>query len=96
MVFIIWGGELCTVQAYNVCATAWQDRKVFTVMYTGFNPLDETTVLQTQKNGSRFPVPCHTAIAALNAYMGGIDRGDQLRGYNIFKLKSRTYIFNSL
>ena len=82
-----------------MCASAWQDRKVFTVMYTGFNPHDQATVLQTQKDRTRLSVPCPTAIAAYNSYMGGVDRGDQLRGYYFYKMKSRKfykYIFNFL
>ena len=68
-------------------------------MYTGFDPKDETTVLRKQKDGVRPSFPCPAACAAYNKHMGGVDRGDQLRGYYATKMKSRKfykYIFNFL
>ena len=41
------------------------------------------TVLQRQKDHSRTPIPCPESIILYNKYMGGVDRGDQLRGYII-------------
>ena len=86
-----------TVQSDNVCASAWQDNKVVTVMYTGYSPLSTSTVQRRQKDGSRQPFNCPAALAAYNRHMGGVDRGDQLRGYYTYRLKSRKfyrYIFN--
>ena len=68
-------------------------------MYTGFSPLSDSTVLRRQRDGSRPSFPCPAAVAAYNKYMGGVDRGDQLRGYYAYRMKSRKfykYIFNFL
>ena len=55
-------------------------------MYTGFNPLGQSTVFRSKKDGTRVSVPCPTAIEAYK-FMGGVDRGDHLRGYYHRKLK---------
>ena len=70
-----------TVQANEIAASAWMDNKVVTAMYSRYGPSESTTVLRRQKDGTRNSVPCPVAIAAYNNYMGGVDRGDQLRGY---------------
>ena len=79
------------MQADCICASAWQDRKIVTIMYNGFNPLEITTVLRRNKDGSRTSIPCPSACAAYNQHMGGVDRGDQLRGYYLPKIKSRKF-----
>ena len=60
-------------------------------MYTGFNPLGQSTVLRRKKDGTRVSVTCPTAIEAYNKFMGGVDHGDQLRGYYHRKFKSRKF-----
>ena len=85
---------MLTVQADNISASAWQDRKVFTVIYSGFDPKEETTVQQQQKDGNRITVTCPVAI--YNRHMGGVKHCDQLRGYNAYKIKSSKYIYNFL
>lgn len=67
------------------------DNKAVSIMYTGFNPMEHCTVLRRQKNGSRIPITCPAAIAAYNMHMGGVDKGDQLRGYYSTKIKSRKF-----
>ena len=66
------------------------DRKVVTVMSTTSQP-ESSTVLRRQKNGSRIPVPCPTSIMDYNNFMGGVDRGDQLRGYYSCRTKCRKF-----
>lgn len=80
-----------TVQSDNVCASAWLDNKVVTVMYSGWDPEETKSVLRTQKDASRKALPCPAACADYNRYMGGVDHGDQLRGYHHLRMKSRKF-----
>ena len=69
-------GEPLTIQKGNVCATSWMDKKVVTMMSTGIQPTTGT-VLRHQKDDSRILVQ---SIIEYNSFMGGVDRGDQIRG----------------
>ena len=71
-------GDSSTVQAGNICATAWKDQKVVTIMYTEFDPQEQTTVKCKQKDGTRKSFSCLEAVSAYNSYMGGVDRGNQM------------------
>ena len=66
-----------TLQADNLCATAWLDRKLVTMMYSGFDPSTSGTVLRRQKNGSQMFFSCPEACVAYSQHMGGVDLGDQ-------------------
>ena len=66
------------------------DRKVVTVMSTTSQP-KSSTVLQRQKDGSRISVPCPISIMDYNTYMGGVDSGDQVRGYYSCRTKCRNF-----
>ena len=72
-------GESVTVQKGKVSASAWLDRKVVTAMATNCQPDDSGTVLRGTQDGSQIPVPCPQSIIMYNTYMGGVDRGDQLK-----------------
>ena len=72
-------------------ASVWQDRKAVTVMSTTTQPQASGTVLRRQRDGSRIPVPCPESVVQYNTYMGGVDRGDQLRGYYSCRTKSRKF-----
>ena len=60
-------------------------------MYTGCDPTKEHTVKRRQKDGTRVSVPCPIACATYNAHMGGVDLGDQLRGYYHVRMKCRKF-----
>ena len=79
------------MQADNVCASAWQDRKTVMAMYTGCDPTKSQTVKRRQKDGSSRTVPCPTGLANYNKFMGGVDLGDQLRGYYHIRMKCRKF-----
>ena len=84
-------GESKTVQREKVTASSWMANKIVTVMSTTSQPSATGTVLRRQKDGTRLSVPCPEAILTYNQYMGGVDRGDQLRGYYSCKVKSRKF-----
>ena len=89
-------GDSLVLQSGNVCASAWMDKRVVMVMSTGCNPLTAGTVQRKKKDGSRIQVPCPDSLVLYNKYMGGVDRGDQKRGYYSCRTKSRKlykYIF---
>ena len=67
-------------------------------MFTTSQP-EGSSVLRRQKDGTRIPVPCPQSIIDYNNFMGGVDRGDQVRGYYSCRTKCRKfykYIFHFL
>lgn len=84
-------GDSLTLQKGEVTASAWKDRKVVTVLSTNTQPTDNGAVLRKQQDGTRISVPCPQAIISYNEFMGGVDRGDQLRGYYGCRMKSRKF-----
>ena len=73
-----------------MATTAWMDRKVVMVMSTNSQPTASGSVLRRQRDGTQISVPCPESII-LYKYMGGVDRGDQIRGYYSCRLKSRKF-----
>ena len=72
-------------------ASVWMDNRAVTVMSTSTQPLATGSVLRRQKNGSRISVPCPEAIISYNLWMGAVDRGEQMRGYCLCRVKSRKF-----
>ena len=81
-------GDCKILQKGPFVGSAWLDNKVLTVLST---PVATGTVLRRQKDSSRVPVKCPENIIMYNKYMGGVDRGDQLRGYYCCHTKSRKF-----
>jgi len=73
-----------------------QDKKTVTMAATMCQPNATTMVQRRQKDGSSMMVPCPESVVMYNQYMGGVDRGNQLRGYYHVRLKcvkNYKYIF---
>ena len=62
-----------------------------TLMSTSTQPGEIGSVMCRQKDGTCTSVPCPKSIIDYNTYMGGVDRGDQLRGYYSCRSKSRKF-----
>ena len=80
-----------------MAVTAWLDRKLVRVMSTAHDPTGSTAVLRCQRDGSRRPVTCPVMVRDYNELMGGVDTGDQARGYYRMRTKFRKfymYIFS--
>ena len=69
------------MQKGPVVGSAWKDNKILTVLWTTSQPAATGTVLRRQQDGTRVSV----------TFMGGVDRGDQLRGYYLCRTKSRKF-----
>ena len=67
------------------------DRKLVMVMSTNCQPSSRGTVLRRQKDGSRTDVTCPESVILYNKFMGGVDMGDQYRGYYSCRMKSRKF-----
>ncbi len=61
------------------------------MMCSGCDPTQTSSVLRGQQDGSRAPVPCPSAFSVYNQFMGGVDLGDQLRGYYHVRMKCRKF-----
>ena len=71
--------------------TVWQDTKPVVVLSTQHSPTDTTTVERKKNDGSTITVSCPQAIADYNRHIGGVDLGDQYRGYYAVRTKSRKF-----
>ena len=58
---------------------------------TNSDPSKTVDVNRKKKDGSVISIPCPSAIADYNKYMGGIDHNDQLRQYYHVRIKCRKY-----
>ena len=74
-------GDSETRQAGNLVVTVWQDNRPVTILSTNSQATTPQSVQRRQKDGTRKDVSCPEAIILYNKYMGGVDKGDQLRGY---------------
>ncbi len=86
-------GECKIMQKGPLVGSAWRDNRVVTALSTTSQPIATDTVLRRQKDGSRIPVTCPESIIIYNKHMGGVDRGDQLRGYYSKSRKFYKYVY---
>ena len=75
----------------NLSLCIWQDTHPVVVLSTNTDPGKIVDVNRKKKDGSVISIPCPSAIADYNKYMGGIDHNDQLRQYYHVRLKCRKY-----
>ena len=67
------------------------DQRLVMVMSTGCDPSTTGQVQRKQKDGSQAQVSCPESVMLYNKHMGGVDRGDQKRGYYQCRTKSRKF-----
>ena len=60
-------------------------------MSTAHDPTESIIVLRRLKDGTRVPVHCPVMIRDYNEKMGGVDKGDQSRGYYKLRAKCRKF-----
>lgn len=72
-------------------ATVRQDTKPVVMLSSQHDPNITTTVRRKKGNGSIIHVRCPQVVVDCNAYMGGVDLGDQYRKYYQVRMKSRKF-----
>ena len=80
-------GESKTVQHNNLTVSVWQDNRPVTVAATNCDPTEEVQVTRKKRDGSSVLVRCPLAVVLYNKCMGGVDNGDQPRGYYHVRLE---------
>ena len=88
-------GDWAARQEGNTCVTVWQDTRPVASISTGHNP-SSTKVVTRGKGKNMKYLDCPECIFDYNRFMGGVDRGDQLRQYyhvRVKSCKSYKYIF---
>ena len=60
-------------------------------MSTNCQPTDNRSVLRKRHDGSSIQLPCPNSILTYNQFMGGVDKGDQIRGYYHCRTKCRKF-----
>ena len=80
-------GKQVFCQQGNLVASVWMDKKPVTMLSTLAQPNIERTAYRKQKDGTRLSVQCSDSVVLYNKYMGGVDRGDQMRQY--YRVRSK-------
>ena len=66
------------VQRNGIHAFLWRDNRVVTILSTNAQPHDLAIVERREHNGTRVNVQCPAAMPYYQAFMGAVDRNDQL------------------
>ena len=69
----------------------WLDNNVVTLLSDNVQPGKTEIIRRKQKDGKHLDVPCPLEVISYNSYMGGVDRGDQLRQYYHVRYKCHKY-----
>ena len=85
--FTLERGEQVFCQQGNLVASVWMDKKPVTMLTTLAQPDIVHTAHRWQKDGTRLAVRCSDSAVLYNQYMGGVDKGDQLRQY--YRVRSK-------
>ena len=85
------GRLFVSVQKGKVTATAWMDNKIVRVMSTSADPTLLTSVQRRRRSGDKVSVACPQSVYDYNQLMGGVDNGDQNRGYYRCPTKFRKF-----
>ena len=67
------------------------DNKVVSLLSTNVQPGGTGVVSRMQTNATPLDVAAPHAVISYNKYLGGVDRGDQMRQYYHLRLKSRKF-----
>ena len=89
--FFPYRGDVVFQQSGNLLATMWLDNDLVTMLSTNAQPGEVKTVRRKQSDGKLVDIQCPASVLSYNTYMGGVDRGDQLRQYYHVRYKSHKY-----
>ena len=84
-------GDSVVRQSGQLAAVVWMDNKQVVVMSTNVQPHEISTVRRMQSDATVRDVTAPMSIVSYNKWMGGVDRGDQMRQYYHLRLKSRKF-----
>ena len=84
-------GDSVVWQSGGMSASLWMDNKEVLVMSTNTQPGEQGLVKRMQRDSTCRDVTAPTSVISYNRWMGGVDRGDQLRQYYHLHLKSRKF-----
>ncbi|CAG5033770.1 unnamed protein product [Parnassius apollo] len=78
----------------NVSFLVWQDTKEVLLLSNAFHPkVGKTTVLRTQKDGTKQEINCPLAIKEYTKRMGGVDHFDQIKStYSVGRRSRRWWV----
>ena len=76
--YLFYRGDTAFCQVGDIRAVLWLDNQPVTMLSSNWKP-ETTNVQRKQKYGTRIEVTSPKSIVSYNQYMGGVDRGDQLK-----------------
>ncbi|XP_050410991.1 piggyBac transposable element-derived protein 4-like [Patella vulgata] len=87
-------GEYKIMQASNLTAGMWKDKRIVNFMSTADSPLSTVEVQRKQKDGTVKTVKCPVTIKEYNSNMAGVDRSDQLRmEYPTYRMSKKWWLY---